>query len=343
MQSKRLSDFLISRSNNLGVIKFVAALLVIVSHSYPLSLGNEYNDILATISKESIGLGSLAVSIFFFSSGLFLTRSILKKPSAKKYLASRIKRIFPPLILVVIVTIFISGFFLSNYSFQEFFSNTQTYKYMLNGLLIPIHDLPGVFVNNIYGPVVNGALWTLPIEFICYIILLILMKMNLLNLKYCKYLLPIAILVFLIIFYIPIPLLSSIKGYLLPMFSFFMGSAYLLFSDRIVMYFKYFFASIILFIIFVFCGYGEISLFLFFPYILCYLCFFIPQCSNNLGKIGNLSYGIYLCAFPVQQCMVFINGGSMNVLTNQILSIPLSILIGYAIYFISERPFYNNH
>lgn len=80
----QLKKFESTRSNNLNLVKFIAALFVIISHAYPLCKGAEYNDILSDLSRNSIAFGSLAVAIFFMSSGFFVTKSLLKKQRFEK-------------------------------------------------------------------------------------------------------------------------------------------------------------------------------------------------------------------------------------------------------------------
>ena len=74
--SASLKKFESTRSNNLNLVKFIAALFVIISHAYPLCKGAEYNDILSDLSRNSIAFGSLAVAIFFMSSVFFVTKSL---------------------------------------------------------------------------------------------------------------------------------------------------------------------------------------------------------------------------------------------------------------------------
>ncbi len=81
------------------------------------------------------------------------------------------------------ICIVVCALFFSSYSLIDFFVSTDFFKYCLNFILIPVHNLPGVFTNNIYPGVINGPLWTLPLEFVCYIILLIAYKLNLVNKK----------------------------------------------------------------------------------------------------------------------------------------------------------------
>lgn len=78
---------------------------------------------------------------------------------------------------------FVASPILSKYSVSEYFANSQTYLYMLNGLLIPIHNLPDVCIDSIYDQTVNGPLWILPIGFTCYIFCYFIHSFNLLNKK----------------------------------------------------------------------------------------------------------------------------------------------------------------
>ena len=57
----------------------------------------------------------------------------------------------------------------------------------------------------------------------------------------------------------------------------------------------------------------------------------------SVDILGAISYGIYLCGFPIQQSIVYLNGGCMNSYMNFIIAAPLSILCGAIIYYISEK------
>ena len=331
--SVSLKKFESTRSNNLNLVKFIAALFVIISHAYPLCKGAEYNDILSDLSRNSIAFGSLAVAIFFMSSGFFVTKSLLKSKDSKKYLHNRFIRIFPPLWFTLIVCILVCGLFFSTYSLGKYFLSSDIFKYCLNFILIPIHNLPGVFMNNIYPGVINGPLWTLPIEFVCYLVLLLAYKLNLVNKKSYKYVALLVIVAFVGINLIPL----SIKGYIQPCFLFFWGSFYWIYRDKITMNNTYFLISLVAFVLLIVLGYGQVASFLFVPYLTLYIAFCLPQCSNRLASLGNLSYDIYLCGWPIQQMVISLFGGSMLVGMNILISIPLSILVGYITYSLVEK------
>lgn len=331
--SVSLKKFESTRSNNLNLVKFIAALLVIISHAYPLCKGAEYNDILSDLSRNSIAFGSLAVAIFFMSSGFFVTKSLLKSKDSKKYLHNRFIRIFPPLWFTLLVCILVCGLFFSTYNLGKYFLSIDFLKYCLNFILIPIHNLPGVFMNNIYPGVVNGPLWTLPIEFVCYLVLLLAYKLNLVNKKSYKYVALLFIVAFVGINLIPL----SIKGYIQPCFLFFWGSFYWIYRDKITMNNTYFLISLVAFVLLIVLGYGHAASFLFVPYLTLYIAFCLPQCNNRLALLGNLSYDIYLCGWPIQQMVISLFGGSMLVGMNILISIPLSILVGYITYSLVEK------
>jgi peptidoglycan/LPS O-acetylase OafA/YrhL len=331
--SVSLKKFESTRSNNLNLVKFIAALFVIISHAYPLCKGAEYNDILSDLSRNSIAFGSLAVAIFFMSSGFFVTKSLLKSKDSKKYLHKRFIRIFPPLWFTLIVCIVVCGLFFSTYSLGKYFLSSDFFKYCLNFILIPIHNLPGVFMNNIYPGVINGPLWTLPIEFVCYLVLLLAYKLNLVNKKSYKYVALLVIVAFVGINLIPL----SIKGYIQPCFLFFWGSFYWIYRDKITMNNTYFLISLVAFVLLIVLGYGQVASFLFVPYLTLYIAFCLPQCNNRLTSLGNLSYDIYLCGWPIQQMVISLFGGSMLVGMNILISIPLSILVGYITYSLVEK------
>ena len=331
--SVSLKKFESTRSNNLNLVKFIAALFVIISHAYPLCKGAEYNDILSDLSRNSIAFGSLAVAIFFMSSGFFVTKSLLKSKDSKKYLHNRFIRIFPPLWFTLIVCIVVCGLFFSTYSLGKYFLSSDFFKYCLNFILIPIHNLPGVFMNNIYPGVINGPLWTLPIEFVCYLVLLLAYKLNLVNKKSYKYVALLVIVAFVGINLIPL----SIKGYIQPCFLFFWGSFYWIYRDKITMNNTYFLISLVAFVLLIVLGYGQVASFLFVPYLTLYIAFCLPQCNNRLASLGNLSYDIYLCGWPIQQMVISLFGGSMLVGMNILISIPLSILVGYITYSLVEK------
>lgn len=155
-------------ANNFDLLRLLAAIAVIVGHGYPIVGDKTHLDpVLSLIHYEYSG--SLAVKFFFFLSGLLVTESIIREKSALSFLIKRASRIFPGLILCMILSVFVAGPLLTTQSVQEYFYSMDAWRYLVgNSTLISIQwRLPGVLENHGLG--FNGSIWTLPYEVLCYI------------------------------------------------------------------------------------------------------------------------------------------------------------------------------
>jgi peptidoglycan/LPS O-acetylase OafA/YrhL len=139
----------------------------VVGHSWPLT-GVTHPPELA-----GIRVYTLAVYVFFSVSGYLITQSWIRTGRARDYLAKRALRIFPALVAVVAVSVLIVGPVVTTLSVNDYFANPTTWSYFVNVTLVAVYDLPGVFAGH-PNPAVNGALWTLGPEFLCYLSVLTL-------------------------------------------------------------------------------------------------------------------------------------------------------------------------
>nr|WP_301952349.1 acyltransferase [Rathayibacter sp. VKM Ac-2857] len=144
-------------------MRLVAALMVIVGHGAVL-LGEPAPRLLG------LPVHSLGVSVFFCVSGFLIAGSMERAPSAGRFLWHRVLRIFPALIVVVAVSMLLLGPLVSSLPVGAYFSSPQTWAYALNVPLLAQYELPGVFDSAVHArPAVNGSLWTLGVEFCCYL------------------------------------------------------------------------------------------------------------------------------------------------------------------------------
>lgn len=314
-----LADCSNGRKNNLNIIRFVAATLVIFSHSFAL-----------TGEDEPIIGGGLAVSVFFFLGGFLICKSMFRLQKGKDYFKARIIRIFPPLCLVTVVITFILGPIMSTYSVSQYFTSSQTYKYLLNCFFVLVHNLPGVFENNIYNSTVNGVLWTLPIEFLCYIGCFIAYKIGLLDKSKLKFL---CIPLFIIYSVLCIVIQSDfiIGGLLRPCIMFFSGMACFVYKDKIPMDRKLFLMDIILLTISVLCGLFNVFIYLFWGYFLLFIAFGTQIKLDKFSSKHEISYGIYLTGWPIQQVLCSITDNNINWVANFVISLIIAIILGYLI------------
>jgi len=165
-----LNQILNPRNNNFDLFRLVAALLVIYGHAYAFVPNAVNTDLVARLLGFDYS-GSLAVKFFFMLSGLLVTASLLNRPHVVEFVVKRAARILPGLFICMCVSVFIVGPWFTTLPMVEYFSHGQTWKYLIdNTLLYEIQwRLPGVFAERKYG--LNGSLWTLPLEAVCYLFL----------------------------------------------------------------------------------------------------------------------------------------------------------------------------
>jgi peptidoglycan/LPS O-acetylase OafA/YrhL len=114
------------------------------------------------------------VFIFFVLSGYLVGQSWEHDPDARRFLARRALRIFPALVVLVFLTALVLGPALTTLPSGEYFRHPFFRQYFSNAILLPRYALPGVFEHARVANVVNGSLWSLPVEFTCYLGLLAL-------------------------------------------------------------------------------------------------------------------------------------------------------------------------
>jgi peptidoglycan/LPS O-acetylase OafA/YrhL len=155
-----------SRDNDFDAIRLVAALAVLVGHAWPLT-GVSHPPRLAGLPIFELG-----VDIFFALSGFLIATSWARSPRVVPFLLRRVFRIFPALILLVLITVFVLGPVVSALGPAAYFGDPGSWAYLSNVTLAATYHLPGVFLGNPVEGVVNGSLWTLGPEFLCYLAVL---------------------------------------------------------------------------------------------------------------------------------------------------------------------------
>lgn len=319
--------------NNLDLIRLVASLSVIVYHSFALNPQWGITDPV----KNFFGYmttGGLAVKIFFFISGLLVTNSLLSRNSTIHFIVSRSLRVFPGLAFVVMMTAFLIGPIFTTMPIAEYFKTNQPIVYVIKNMLLDTqYTLPGVFEKNSYG--VNGSLWTIHYEVLAYVILALLYVTKFGSSRLISSLLC------LIVIIEPItPLKGALFAgssnnaiYLLaPCFA--LGS--LLAINKNHFHTNLYIPLILFFAQFIFNDEYISSL------LLCIsICLLSLHISSMKLVIGfhlkhDISYGVYLWGFPVQQII------SQNLNLHPTLNIALSILLAISMAFVSwflvEKP-----
>jgi len=163
----RWADAAQSRLNNFDVIRFVLALMVVLSHCFAMHAGDEYADPgwIATHGQRS--LGDIAVDAFFAISGYLIVQSWTHSSSPRDYLKKRIARIYPAFMVATVVCFLIVGIFACNQK-REVFRIHQFADVICKGALLDPVALPGSFFRNERHSI-DGSMWTVKYEFWCYL------------------------------------------------------------------------------------------------------------------------------------------------------------------------------
>ncbi len=135
------------------------------------ALGIFINHAFALTSSEYSVLNSIVyVCGFFIISGFLTYHSYQQKGDLRAFVLRRFHRIYPAYALAILFCL-VLGTLQTNLSLSEFFSRSETLRYVCFNLLFLNSlqpTLPGVFEGNVL-PVMNGALWTMKIEVLFYV------------------------------------------------------------------------------------------------------------------------------------------------------------------------------
>ncbi len=333
--------------NNFDFLRILFASFVIISHSYHL---------LDPLSKDPVSkfishtdLSTLGVFGFFVLSGYLICQSQQNAATVSGFLKKRFRRIMPGLIVAVVLVVFVMGPLLTNWNIGAYLASAKVYTYFFKTVLFLPTDnlLPGVFEQNPL-PYINGSLWTLRYEVLCYFsicsffifrkqqrlyaiivfsLLFVLRSLhiqgmlivdqgldghlgNLLNLSYC--------------FYAGV-LLKTCEAWVLKYKSMiFLGSFALLLASNLLPL------------------QSERSLFLAaFPFFVLSAGLLYLKILQVPAKIGDISYGTYIYAFPVQQALI--SAGISDVYLLIGLSLGCSWTAGFFSFHFVERKFLSRY
>ena len=198
-------------------------------------------------------------------------------------------------------------------SLSDYLTTPQTWIYPLRSsvLITFAGRLPGVYEHNPFANAVDGSLWTLPLEACCYVMVAVL---GVLALLHRRALLAAAVVVGLVALSPPVDIASHLPGgaqdtaaggnvqiviHLVVVFL--VGS--LLFAARERVRLSWWVAAAlgVLWVVSWKSSWVTVTASLFVPYAILVIAYRAPRGLNALVRPGDVSYGVYVYAFPVQQ------------------------------------------
>jgi peptidoglycan/LPS O-acetylase OafA/YrhL len=295
------------KQNNFNILRLIFASTVIISHSFPLTKQPEF---FLEITNQQIDLGRLSVEVFFVISGYLIYNSLSYSKSLLGYLWKRVLRLFPALIVMLLVTM---GIILLVNKSDNMLHQTDFYTYLPRNLSLYYvqYAVSGVFVNNPYPYAINGSLWTLAYEFSMYLVLtpLYFTKNNNIRLGFLSLLFA-----FFGYCYLAKPLtlqphfakLNLISSEFYRLGSYFIaGSLLTFFNIKSIKTNKNILLLLTLILVSIFLNiYNIIALFALPLLIILIGISFNKRTWTFSEQLGDISYGIYIYGFLVQQTLM---------------------------------------
>ena len=124
-----MNERLGSKDNNFTILRLIAAYAVLVAHSYDLSLGHSGGNPINTliVGWWGWGLGTSAVAAFFVMSGFLVGASYLHRQNLLAFIEARGLRIFPGLIVAVIICALIVGPWVTTLPIRDYLVHPQVW------------------------------------------------------------------------------------------------------------------------------------------------------------------------------------------------------------------------
>jgi peptidoglycan/LPS O-acetylase OafA/YrhL len=153
--------------NNFDAIRLAMALLVVFSHSYALSFGAIGAEPLTIATNGYYTAGNVGVWVFFIVSGFLIAHSHERSSSLASYAVKRVRRIYPAYLVATSICAFIVTPLFAPPGFTLTIS--EAIRTIGANLLLANHfPLPGLFTGNPVAAI-NGSLWSIKYEFLCYV------------------------------------------------------------------------------------------------------------------------------------------------------------------------------
>jgi peptidoglycan/LPS O-acetylase OafA/YrhL len=341
--SETLDALLHRQGNSIGFLRFALAALVILHHSYVLS---GHRDPLDRLTRGNLDLGNVAVSGFFVLSGFLITRSAERAPSVWRYLWHRVLRIFPGFWVCLVVCAAVIGPFFwlverGSLGGYAGISDQAPLGYVVSnaGLSINQTRIDGLLAGLPYPSAMNGSLWTLSYEFSWYLIAGALAVVGLLRSRWLA-----LVAVVLLIAPQSLPGGHPLAG--LPLFGYGLISRYALafslgilayvwrhrvpLDDRLAIIGAILFAVSLLTKTVPVVGVPAMA------YLILWAAWRLP--FRRFDVRWDLSYGVYIYAFPVQQGLALLGAAMLPVAVLFPLALATTIPFAFASYVLVERP-----
>ena len=339
----RLSDTLSRGNNNFDLIRLMAALMVMLGHSYGIQ-GASIEPMFWFSHLESFG--SLAVYAFFMISGMLVSASFANQSSALRFIGLRVLRIWPgAMVCAAFIALVVAPIF-SGLPVRAYFSDARILHWLFhNAMLIdPVGGpLPQLFAGNHLKSLVNATVWTLPVELKCYVIVLVAGLFGCIGSRWRTVaVVALAGVVFAMFANHPPKYFSLGSFFVLPLaYSFYPVPFFLLgmllyaFRDRVLLDWR---PVVALLAVYLVSRHSRFDPVLFYPaFIYGLLWLSSAKMLHRFAPKHDYSYGIYLYGFVVQQAVSSLHP-AMNSYLSLVIAVPVTVVLAALSWHWVERP-----
>lgn len=330
--------------NAFDLLRLLLALSVILAHGKLIGGYGDF-DFLSSITKGQSNFADFGILGFFGLSGYLITASFNNSKSIYSFISHRIIRIFPAYWVCLIITSFciapaiayLGGQDLKNFNF---FESQGSLFYFINNFFLKINQWS---VNNVldkayYNGSLNGSLWSLFPELMCYVLVLFLGITNIF--KNSKWLLLIIGFYLCLIYALNNvfaikygPTILILTPNLKLFCTFICGS--IIYSYKEILFAKT--RSQIAFCIFSlfllkFGGFSVIA-----PFCITF-CLILGFSLFSIKLKYDISYGMYIYSFPVQQLVSAYYKQSLPFLYFTIICVALTAMLAMLSCILIEKP-----
>jgi peptidoglycan/LPS O-acetylase OafA/YrhL len=343
---------LFTHDNAFGLLRLTFALLVLVTHAY--HLGGFGAEPMWAWTANQISFGTVAVGGFFVISGFLITASG-RSNDVLQFMWKRILRIFPAFWFLLVLTAFVVApvvFWRAKDTLNSYMTQAPSpVEYVTNNFLLEVNQygIGNMLTKTPYGEAVNasvfnGSIWSLIYEFRCYIAVAILLVLGVL--ARARWIIAmVAALFFLGLAAINVspatkPAVLTVVGdmQMLQMgFLFAIGATISVYAAQIKCNA---YTGAVAFAIMIgtavsgwFFPVGAVA----FAYFVLWLAMKLPQTLRKVGRKHDISYGVYLYGFLVQQLLAVVAFYRYGFLAYLAASIVFSVICGALSWHLVER------
>lgn len=322
------------RSPNFDAIRLIAACSVVFSHSFLIADGSERAEPFVRLFGPDNIVGLYGVFTFLVISGFLVTGSWRGRRNSGTYLMKRCLRIFPGLAACLVVCAVVVGPWFTTQSLVDYFSGSELLRFIGFHLALQLGypELPGVaFYPSDLGRVVLGTYWTLRPEVILYVLLAIAGALRLVRL-------PIVAAATLLAVGLHHQEFRAYSDVLYLAMFFAAGVTLALVHERARPRRAASIAAGIGLLLGAALGYPHEAFAIFGSVLVIQLGTSHRIRLPELGRVGDLSYGLYLYGWPVQQVIRGVAGEAITWWQLFAAALPIALVCALISWRLVERP-----